>query len=627
MAKTFYQYGKRDAIQYTDWSEISKNFSTMISDELTRREDKKAEIQKATDEAMKFINDNPVGTYSLANDFSIAHANNAQEYLLMLDKKLKSGALNPKDFVMMRENLKTGTEGIYKVANAYQERFEEVQSDLLSGDPQLSNLTYARMIALEGLGRLENTDALIDVASGRVNLSKYDVVDGVKNYTEGYTTNEAMAFMQTDIKRFKVRDNVRKAVDSLGTLKESYFEEAERYGGFNTLTEKVNMRDDSELKGVKEGYQKWREDTINSFMNDINQASILVDFLEADGYQAVTNKSEFDNDKTGKLIYIAPNGEMEFQEGQKERARQAFTTQLDNAIDQEYREKGAGYKPYPRASSSKTSKATAGFGNYWMKVASESSLEDKQAALDAAIKSNQAIKADIVGANIVETPTGFQIQVSKKNSQDNYVIDIPRSVDAEQWAGFGGQMVKDIDIQKMIAANKDWTFIDTGFADLESVTRGEQLQRMTDQEIYDTYAPLPNEITVDDKVATYDGVEYDMSDKVDVRKVFNLMIDNNPTLFEDINVDAKTGRKNIVFIEGYATNEDGKRVRKTKYVDIENLDLNNIESEFSEIIFDMLGSQEAATRAEKMRMRSETEFLPLESSKGTAAGDEILTEG
>lgn len=356
MANTFYQYGKRDAIQYTDWSKISENFSTMISEELTRREDKKAEIQEATNEAMKFINDNPVGAYSLANDFSVAHANNAQEYLLMLDKKLKTGALNPKDFVMMRENLKTGTEGIYKVATAYQKRFEEVEKDLLSGDPQLSNLTYARMIALEGLGRLENTDALIDVASGRVNLSKYDVVDGVKNYTEGYTTNEAMAFMQTDIKRFKVRDNVKKAVDSLGTLKEAYFQEAERYGGFNVLKEKVNMRDDSELKGVKEGYQKWREDTINSFMNDINQASILVDFLEGEGYEAVTNKSDFDNDKTGKLIYIAPNGETEFQEGQKERAREAFTTQLDNAIDQEYTEKGAGYKQYP------TSRGTGGRG-------------------------------------------------------------------------------------------------------------------------------------------------------------------------------------------------------------------------------------------------------------------------
>lgn len=347
MAKTFYQYGERDAIQYTDWSEISKNFSTMISDELTRREEKKAEIQKATDEAMKFINDNPVGAYSLANDFSLAHAKNAQEYLLMLDKKLKSGALNPKDFVMMRENLKTGTEGIYKVAKAYQERFKEVDEDLNSGDPQLSNLTYARMIALEGLGRLENTDALIDVASGRVNLSKYDVVDGIKNYTEGYTTNEAMAFMQTDIKRFKVRDQVQIAVNSLGKLKEAYFEEAARYGGFNVLTEKVNMQDESELKGVKEGYQKWREDTINSFMNDTHQASILVDFLEGEGYKAVTNRSEFNNDKTGKLLYIAPNGEVEFQEGQKERARDAFATQLDSAIDKEYREKGAGYRQYP----------------------------------------------------------------------------------------------------------------------------------------------------------------------------------------------------------------------------------------------------------------------------------------
>ena len=107
------------------------------------------------------------------------------------------------------------------------------------------------------------------------------------------------------------------------------------------------MQDDSELNGVREGYQKWREDTINSFMNDVSQASILVDFLEGEGYEAVTNRSQFENDKTGKLIYIAPNGETEFQEGQKERARDAFETQLDNAIDREYREKGAGYRQYP----------------------------------------------------------------------------------------------------------------------------------------------------------------------------------------------------------------------------------------------------------------------------------------
>ena len=346
MAKTFYQYGKRDAIQYTDWSEISKNFSTMISDELTRREDKKAEIQKATDEAMKFINDNPVGTYSLANDFSIAHANNAQEYLLMLDKKLKSGALNPKDFVMMRENLKTGTEGIYKVANAYQKRFEEVEKDLLSGDPQLSNLTYARMIALEGLGRLENTDAIIDVGSGRVNLSKYDVVDGVKNYTEGYTTNEAMAFMQTDIKRFDVKGVAKESADSLGGLTEQYFTEAKKAGGVHKLLEKVNMQDSSELKGVKEGYQKWINDTVDSYMSDVQQASILVDFLQGQGYEAVTDKRKFDDDKTGKLLYIKPNGELEFQDGQKELARETLKNQIHYSIERKYNEKTAGTKQY-----------------------------------------------------------------------------------------------------------------------------------------------------------------------------------------------------------------------------------------------------------------------------------------
>jgi len=347
MAKTFYKYGERDAIQYTDWSEISKNFSTMISDELTRREDKKAEIQKGVDETMKFINDNPIGDFDVANDFSLAHAKNAQEYLLMTDKLLKSGKINPQDFVRMRENLKTGTEGIYEVANAYQKRFKEVDADLKSGDPQLSNLVYSQMMSLEGIGKLKNTDAIIDTASGRVNLSKYDVSDdGVKNYTEAYTTNELMAFLQSDIKRFDVKGVAKQAADSLGGLTEQYFSEAQRAGGVHRLLEKVNMEDSSELKGVKEGYQKWLDDTVDSYMSDVQQASILVDFLQGKGYEAVTDRRKFDEDKTGKLLYIRPNGQIEFQDGQKELAKNTLKNQIHYSIERKYSEKMAGYKQY-----------------------------------------------------------------------------------------------------------------------------------------------------------------------------------------------------------------------------------------------------------------------------------------
>ena len=126
MAKTFYKYGERDAISYVDWSQVGKNFSTMIDTELTRREDEKAAIQKGVDETMAFINDNPIGDYDVANDFSLAHAKNAQEYLVMADKLLKSGQISPQDFVRMRENLNTGTKGIYEVADSYQKDTEGV---------------------------------------------------------------------------------------------------------------------------------------------------------------------------------------------------------------------------------------------------------------------------------------------------------------------------------------------------------------------------------------------------------------------------------------------------------------------------------------------------------------------
>ena len=347
MAKTFYKYGERDAISFVDWSKVGQNFTTMVDEELKRREDEKAAIQKGVDETMKFINDNPIGDYDVANDFSLAHAKNAQEYLLMADKLLKAGKIKPQDFVRMRENLNTGTQGIYEVAEAYQARYEQVMDDINSGDPQLSNLVYSQMESLEGIGKLKNTDAIIDTSSGRVNLTKYTVGnDGVKKYTDGYTTNELKAFLSSDIKRFNVKDASKQAADSLGGLTEQYFDEAQRAGGVHVLRQSVNRYDSSELKGVKEGYQRWLDNTVDSYMSDVQRASILVDFLQGEGYRAVTNRQDFDKDKTGKLLYIKPNGELEFQDGQEEYARETLKNQINYSIEQKYQEKTGGTKAY-----------------------------------------------------------------------------------------------------------------------------------------------------------------------------------------------------------------------------------------------------------------------------------------
>ncbi len=382
MAKTFYKYGERDAISYVDWSQVGKNFSTMIDTELTRREDEKAAIQKGVDETMAFINDNPIGDYDVANDFSLAHAKNAQEYLVMADKLLKSGQISPQDFVRMRENLNTGTKGIYEVADSYQKRYEEVMADVNSGDPKLSNLVYEQMISLEGIGKLKSTDAIIDTSSGRVNLSKYDVdEDGVKKYTEGYTTGELQAFLQSDIQRFDMAKAASDAANTLGGLTEQYLSEAYEAGGIDRLISKVNMQDSSKLKGVKEGYEKWLSGTVSSYMDRTNNASILVDFLQRDGYKATTNKREYDEDKSGKLVYIAPNGNISLTSEQEGVVEATLRTQINHAIKKKYETKYAGRKPYETKTGGGTAldkdKAVSMMGYLWygnesqMKAATE----------------------------------------------------------------------------------------------------------------------------------------------------------------------------------------------------------------------------------------------------------------
>ena len=120
MAKTYYDYQRRDPESRINWAEVGKNFTDMLQEEQQVRQDKKAAIDEATRAFQKTLNDTPQGLNKTKNELFLDYANEAQQVLLMQERALKQGYLKPSDYIVQRQNVVDGTDEAFEVIEPLQ---------------------------------------------------------------------------------------------------------------------------------------------------------------------------------------------------------------------------------------------------------------------------------------------------------------------------------------------------------------------------------------------------------------------------------------------------------------------------------------------------------------------------
>ena len=119
-----YGYVERDATSFVDWGTIGKNLSDMLQNENKVREEKKAAIDKATNEYANTLANAPQGEHIGMNEWALKYANDAQQARLLQDKLLKSGQLSLKDYTIQRQNLLDGTDQTFNLTKEYQQEYK-----------------------------------------------------------------------------------------------------------------------------------------------------------------------------------------------------------------------------------------------------------------------------------------------------------------------------------------------------------------------------------------------------------------------------------------------------------------------------------------------------------------------
>lgn len=361
MAKTFYKYGERQPITYVDWSEVGRNFTDMLEGQVAARESKKAEIKKTMDEQMEFIQDNPLGGITGNDKFSFNLAQAGQEWHTMVNKNMQAGLINYNDAMFLTQNTTKQTEKFYNTIKAYNARSKEIEDDIASGNPKISNLTKGQLMTIEGLNRFDNLTPIIDM-QGNINAVTYDMVDGKQVTKDSYTVKQLELFTNSNIGIFDASGVAKGIADSFGTLTLSKFKDAVYGGGMGLTIKEVNNYSNAELKerfGISGSeaddfrdyatlYLQAEEDKIKAFMNPVNKGSFLVDALEQEGYQTTTNLKEFENQgKDGKLVF-AQGTDIRTTEEQDKIFMEKMKGLVRTATDKTITEQATSRRPIPK---------------------------------------------------------------------------------------------------------------------------------------------------------------------------------------------------------------------------------------------------------------------------------------
>ena len=293
MAKTFYGYAERDAESYVDWSQIGSDISEMLNEEISRRVTLKADLDKASREYGETLANAPTGEHKGATDFVTDLSSNAMQARLVQDRLLKSGQLKVKDYLLMRENLKSGTQQVFDVAKKFQEEFSR-KTERMTKEESSKFEQYLFKLT-EGFSNFNNSGAYINPTNYQVSLAKkkrVDVGDGKHVYhmskdpQDFFTVAELNNFVSTDVDVFDVSGALDKLATKAGDRLQTITYYDSRMDGYVELSiadvtgdvYDKNLTDDQ--KRLVDKYREAEKLEIqNLTSNAYNATSILTDYI------------------------------------------------------------------------------------------------------------------------------------------------------------------------------------------------------------------------------------------------------------------------------------------------------------------------------------------------------------
>jgi hypothetical protein len=318
MAKSYLGYVEKDQQAFVDWGAIGSQISQDLDKIRVNRQEQRDELDRVTNEAVTTINELTANQPKLVSEFYMDGANDMRQYLLMLNKEMKSGRLNPAEYMKKKQVLMDGVTQLGDASKAFAEDYENAMKRLQNGEAAAQEIFQNEMY--DAFRTTEDKGIYVNPADGRVYIAKRNI-DGTinRNQSDLLSVNKLYARRKDQINKFDVVGETSKKVNVLGDVVK-----AMRRG--NVMTLKDVMQNPQ--------YKKAEGDIINSMMaSPRNAASVLSDYVG--GYQFTQDPSIAAGDPNMILLKEDGMGLLmpELNAEQRKTAEEALRAQIRVQLD------------------------------------------------------------------------------------------------------------------------------------------------------------------------------------------------------------------------------------------------------------------------------------------------------
>ena len=436
---TYYKYAERSADSQVNWAEIGKGISDMLTDEVKIREEKKAAIDKSTREFQQTLQNAPQGQFQDANKFTNDYAHSMMEQQMIDTKLLKSGKMKLQDYTLRRQNYIDGTNTLFDLQKLYQENYRQKMEGVQTGEFQ--PLTGANMASVEGFGDFSKSKAVIDPATGVVNVGILEPDpnnQGVMRLTNDVVpVNVIRGKILTNIPAFKVEEAMNNTVKVFGDRVQTLYDIATKTksGTITELTGIGALQAYPQFKGEIEQFNKAIDQTIDGYFADPYHLSSVLTMQVGnyDGTSFTYDKELAKKDPSKLLLKINPSTGLGILDesgahykAQEQEAKDWVKTQLLAKMDSKVEVDLGGFAPQPRqpsqyeyerADARKAGKAAVGA---WNQLYTGKTAAEKQAAADILLGTPKAQDLGLLG---IDVSTPGRVKLSYADSKKNR--DIP----------------------------------------------------------------------------------------------------------------------------------------------------------------------------------------------------------
>ena len=471
---TYYKYAERDADSQINWAEVGKGLSDMLSETNRVREEKKAALDAAQRETMKYLAETPNGEHVGARQSILEYANMSSNQMRVMKQLMEQGQLDVKDYTIFRQNLTDNTNLAFNANKLYQEKYSDVMKGV--ADKKYSQLYADNFAEVEGFGNWKNIGWQI-APNGVVMAGKMieEEVDGKKVRTLDKTPGglRSMDYLNqalvSQIDFYNYEDKINSWVDTLGKEKKTLVTlgKIQKQGKITSVDDITSRKDivDADKKIIFT-FLQGENNYIASIVGEPRDASrVLVDsaIFAPNGkqYRSTTSEKDakenpeailkvVDPDTGGFKYVISPQQQEEANEFIRSQMRAKYDYEEDaqvvGAVSRDEESEGA------RKAREEQKEKDNALGT-WGDVFKATTPAGKQAAIETILGSKLAQDRGLLDIDLTSQPGKviFKYADAVKNRTLDYD---PNTVNLRQWNELGNEVHGIDDVATVMKRNK-----------------------------------------------------------------------------------------------------------------------------------------------------------------------------